>query len=264
MIIIEELINIHLNNKLYLSNVIKKEHYDVYYSNLIDDEYWNFAYLKNNNIILNEIIKNIKLDMNSINRKPIIYVTSNITNNQLQEQIKQSKIDLLYSDTWMVQNNLKEFENYKSQIDFYFKEVDEDLKEEFINAVFDGFSSDNKEEPYQSLSTGYRVALENSFTNNDKEYKIINYLGKNEKEIISTATVVYKNDKAIIYNVTTNKNYRRKGVCKKMMTNIIHELVKLNINEVCVQTEKGFYTEEVYKKMGFKEILLGKVYILKE
>lgn len=72
---------------------------------------------------------------------------------------------------------------------------------------------------------------------------------------------MHKGNKAIIYNVTTNRKYQRKGVCKQIMSDIIKDLIKLNINEVCVQTEKGFYTEQVYKNMGFKERLLGKAYI---
>jgi N-acetylglutamate synthase-like GNAT family acetyltransferase len=128
----------------------------------------------------------------------------------------------------------------------------------------DGFSGDNPEDPYESLSDGYKIALEKSFNKNDSEYQIIHYLGKKDEESISTATVVYKKDKAIIYNVTTNKKYQRNGVCKQLMSDIIQDLRKLNINEVCVQTEQGFYTEQVYKNMGFIERLLGKAYIEKE
>lgn len=43
----EEIINIHLQGQLYLyvSNILKKQDYDIYHSEIIDDEYWNFAYL---------------------------------------------------------------------------------------------------------------------------------------------------------------------------------------------------------------------------
>lgn len=100
-----------------------------------------------------------------------------------------------------------------------------------------GFSSDNPEDPYESLSDGYRIALEKSFNKTDSEYQVIHYLGEKEQEVISTATVVYKKDKAIIYNVTTNKKYKKQGACKQMMSDIIKDLIKLNINEICVQTE---------------------------
>ena len=39
----EELIDIHLNNGLYVASKILNKDYDIYYSDIIDDEYWNFA-----------------------------------------------------------------------------------------------------------------------------------------------------------------------------------------------------------------------------
>ncbi len=262
----EEFVDIHLNGQLYLylSNIIKKQDYHIYYSNLIDDEYWNFAYLKNNKASLKETFEDVKIDMSKLNRNAIIYITSNIIDSTLQKNIQNSELKSLYTDVWMTLDNLDKFEMYKSKIDFNIYKVDESLKKQFIQAVMDGFSGDNPEDPYESLSDGYKIALDKSFNGNDSEYKVIHYLGKKEQESISTATVVYKKDKAIIYNVTTNKKYQRKGVCKQLMSDVILDLQKLNINEICVQTEQGFYTEQVYKNMGFVERLLGKAYIEKE
>lgn len=259
----KEIIDVHLQGQLYLylSNIIKNKDYDIYYSEIIDDEYWNFAYLKNNKVLIKEIFENVKKNMNKLNRNPEIYITSNILNDTLQEQIENSNLQLLYTDVWMTLDNLKQFKKYKSQVDFSIHKVDEKLKEQFIQAIMDGFSGDNPEDPYGNLQNGYKVALEKSFSENNSEYKIIHYLGKKESESVSTATVVYRKDKAIIYNVTTNKQYQKKGVCKQMMSEIIQNLVKLKINTVCVQTEKGFYTEQVYKNMGFTEKILGKAYV---
>lgn len=262
----EEIIDIHLQGQLYLyiSNIIENKDYNIYHSEIIDDEYWNFAYLKNNEVSLKEIFENIKNDMNKLNRNPEIYITSNILNNKLKEQIEKSNLQLLYTDVWMTLDNLKQFKKYKSQINFSIHKVDERLKEQFIKAIMDGFSGDDPEDPYGNLSNGYKIALEQSFNENNSEYKVIHYLGKKESKSVSTATVVYRKDKAIIYNVTTNKQYQKKGVCKQMMSEIIQDLRNLNINIVCVQTEKGFYTEQVYKNMGFTEKILGKAYIEKE
>lgn len=262
----KDIIDIHLNGQLYLymSNKIEKKDYKIYYSDLINDEYWNFAYLKNKEVSLNEVFDEIKLNMNKLDRKPIIYISSNIIDSKLQENIRNSKLESLYTDVWMTLDNLEQFGLYKSKIDFSVYKVDETLKKQFIEAVMNGFSGDNPEDPYQSLSDGYKVALEKSFNENDSEYKVIHYLGKKDQAAISTATVVYKKQKAIIYNVTTKKQYQRNGVCKQMMSDIIQDLIKLNINEICVQTEQGFYTEQVYKNMGFIEKLLGKAYIEKE
>lgn len=262
----EEIINVHFGTQssLYFSSVIKSQDYDIYYSDVIDDEYWNIAYLKNNDVQLKEIFNEIKKEMVKSNKRPVIYITSNIMSLKLQEEIESLNIEPLYTDVWMTLDNLEKFGTYKSKIDFTVNRVDKNLKEQFINAVMNGFSGDDPEEPYQNLSEGYKIAIDKSFGENDSEYKVIHYLGIKGEESVSTATVIYRNNKAIIYNVTTNKKYQRQGVCKKMMSDIIQDLIKLNIDEVCVQTEQGFYTEKVYKKMGFKEKIIGKAYIEKE
>ena len=39
----KEFINIHLNGSIgfYITNKIEKPNYDIYYNDIIDDEYWN-------------------------------------------------------------------------------------------------------------------------------------------------------------------------------------------------------------------------------
>ncbi len=257
----EELIDIHLNNGLYVASKILNKDYDIYYSDIIDDEYWNFAYIKNNNINLNKIFIDIKNKMEKLNRDPIVYITSNMMNESLEKQIENSRLQIMYTDVWMILENFEQFELYKSKIDFSLDIVNEYSKEKFIQAIMDGFAGNNPEDPYNDLSDGYRIALNKSFLINQKEYKILHYLGTFENDAISTATVIYKGRNAIIYNVTTNKKYQRQGICKKMMSEIISNLNKLGVETVCLQTEQGFYTEQVYKSMGFKEVMLGKAYM---
>lgn len=262
----EEFLNIHLNGQLYLymSKIVNKQDYNIYYSDVIDDEYWNFAYLKKNDVSLKKIFEDVKLDMKSLNRMPVIYISSDIMNVKLEEEVRNLELKLLYTDVWMTLNDLEHFAKYKSKIDFSICKVNAALNNQFIQAVLDGFSGDDPEDPYGTLSDGYRIALEKSFKENDSEYKVIHYLGRKDQESISTATVVYRRDKAIIYNVTTNKKYQKNGVCKQMMSDIIQDLAKIGIEEVCLQTEQGYYTEQVYKNMGFAEKMLGKTYIEKE
>ena len=82
-------------------------------------------------IPLNDIFDEIKSNMNKLNRNPIIYITSNIIDSKLQENIKNSNLKLLYTDVWMTLDNLERFESYKSKIDFSVYKVDETLKEQF-------------------------------------------------------------------------------------------------------------------------------------
>ena len=260
---LEDLIDIHINGQLHLyaSNVIEKENYKIILSDLIDDSYWNYAYLKNVSTDLSKIWEEINSEMKKSNREPAIYITSNICSEELERKIKDINLECLYTDVWMVIEDLENFRNYRSKLNLKVNRVGEDLKEEFVQAIMDGFSGDNPDDPYESLSDGYRIALEQSMEKNDSQYKIVNYAGIFNEEVIATATVLYKGNKAIIYNITTNKKFQKQGVCKQMMSEIIEDLSKIGIQIVCLQTEQGFYTEQVYKNMGFKEVMIGRAYV---
>ena len=262
---LKDLINIHTNGQLelYTSKVIKRESYNIMLSDLIDDQYWNFAYLTNKNIDIKDTWEQIKNDMNANNRKPALYVMSTKNEIDFENELQEINLKCLYTDTWMINENLENFVKYNSKLDMKVVKVNKDLKTKFIQAVMEGFSGDNPDAPYESLSEGYKRALENCKENGEGDYKLINYLGTYNNKAISTATVIYNKDKAIIYNVTTNKNFQKQGVCKQLMSEIVKDLVELGITTACVQTEQGFYTEQVYKNMGFKEVMLGKAYIEK-
>ena len=257
----EEMIRLHLNGNLnlFFSDVIKSDNYDIYYSDVIEDEYWNYAYLKSGED-LEKTIKEVNSKMKQINRKPVIYITSNILDEKIKQDIKKLNLSLVYTDCWMFLDNLNEFKTYKSSIDFSIYKVDKRLQYQFVKTVMDGFSGDNPDDPYDQLPESYRITMEKSFQKKYENAEIINYIAMKNETPIGTATILYNENKAIVYNITTLKDYKRKGVCKRTMSYIINELKKLNIKEVCLQTEKGYYPEEIYKKMGFKEKLLGKAY----
>ena len=73
-------------------------------------------------------------------------------------------------------------------------------------------------------------------------------------------TIMYEKEIAYIYNVTTDINYRKMGICKKLMSYIFKRLTNLEIDVVVLQTEVGFYPEKIYKSMGFKELFKGVKY----
>ena len=261
----EDIIDFHLNVNLgtFFSNIINAENFDIYYSDVIEDQYWNYAYLKKGDIDLENTIKEIILKMEQINRKPVIYITSNIMNEKLEYDINRLKLNLLSTDCWMSLENLNEFKTYKSNFDFSIYKVDKELQNTFIKAVMDGFSGDDPDDPYGKLPEGYRISYKKIFQKKwEDDIKIINYIGMKSDKTVGTATVVNNKSKALIYNITTLKEYKRKGVCKQIMSNMINELNNLNIKEVWLQTEKGYYPEEVYRKIGFKEKFLGKAYAL--
>ena len=256
---LEKLIDIHFEGQkdIILSKEIVEKRYKIIYSEILNDEYWNLAFIKDNCDNLKEIWQKIKVKMNDLNRIPILYLLSNADN---EKQLIDFNLENIYTDVWLVLDNLNEFKNYESTINVNFEKVTEDEKSEYIQAIMDGFSSTDPKDPYGVLPEEYRKTYEIEFEHRGKKYKTIEYCGKSDGKMISTANAWYKDDCAIVYTVSTNKEYQKKGVCKSMMSYIVRDLKNIGIKTICVQTEQGFYTEQVYKKIGFREVMLGKAY----
>ncbi len=158
--------------------------------------------------------------------------------------------------------NMGILKNFDTDINLVWENIKKELQKRNRNPeIYIIPYKDYKLNPYEAVNDGYGTALYNSFQNLESEYKSIHYAGKYNREIVSTATVVYKKENAIIYNVTTKKQYQKMGICKEMMSYIISDLREKGVKNVCVQTEQGYYTEKAYANMGFKEIMLGRVFV---
>lgn len=250
--IIDILMDIHLNNGIY-NKRIPYEFYDIYYSDIIDDEYWNYALIKDKNANLKKICEDIYEKMTKLDRKSVLYSPMILKQNYLKE---------LYTDIWLMLDNIDNFPQYKSDLDIKIVKVNKEDVDDFVDAVINGFSTGDKDDPYAYLPDSYHVAMLNSFKS---DYNFINnYCVKYNEEIIGTATIIYRNNYAIMYNVTTNKKYKKHGVFKELMSEMIKDLKKIGITIICCQTEKNCYPELIYKKIGFKEIMQATAYEIKE
>ena len=252
---LNDLIDIHLNGDIDLKRIIKED-YDILYSDIVPDIDYNYAFLKNSNVNIDEVLNNIKQDLKALNRKPAIYILSNIMNDNL----KSNYLELNHTDTWMVLDDIKE---YKTDLNInYSRLLQEDLSE-FVDTFMINFSSDDPNEPYQGLDDGYRKTFTDNFQSHDG-FKSIYYCGKLNNKIICTTMGIYKNDSIILYAGSVDKELRGKGIFKDFLNYIVKDLKSMNINNICLQTEKGYYPERLYSKVGFKEVLRGTFYNIKE
>ncbi len=253
---LEKLIEIHFEGQLKIgsSEKIERENYDVQYSKMIADWYWNYAFLKSPEVDLKALWKEIKSDMQKLERQPVLYLMSNRDNSKIEKQLGDCHLENLYTDCWMAIENLECFPAYESKLQVEISQVKEEEKAQFVQAVMEGFSSDDPEDPYGTLPEEYRKIYDLKFE--DGEFHKLEYCAKYKEEMVGTANLWYKGECAIIYSVSTKKEFQKQGICKKMMSNIIKDLRKLGIDTVCVQTEKGFYTEKIYQNMGFEEVML--------
>jgi ribosomal protein S18 acetylase RimI-like enzyme len=256
--LVKKLETLHLNGSIYLYMSRKESYnnYDLYFSDFIDDYYWNFAA---NIQSLN--IKTFKQDWQEIknifeknNRQPALYIspTSCLYNDRESLGLKP-----LFNDSWLILKDLANYPQYKSDLDLSIEIVDNSNIEDFIEAVSNGFASDDPNDPYHGLTEGYRIALRNSIGDKKGKYQITHILVKYNKEVVGTLTINYDDESSCLYNITTKKDYKRKGICKELMSYVVNYLHKKNIKIVCLQTEVGFYTEQVYLRLGFEKLFEG-------
>jgi ribosomal protein S18 acetylase RimI-like enzyme len=262
--LINKLQEFHFNGQLnlYLSTREHYDKFDLFLSDCIEDSHWNFAScLKvDSQKEFMEAWEQIKSIMARKKRVPAVYITPLSSAYQYKDKIVSDNFKIIYSDIWMMLENVSCLAKYKSKFDIVITEVGEKDKEKFVDTIMEGFRTDDPNEPYGDMGDYYKDVLLKSFENSNKEYIIKHFMAQHNGIPTSTATVIVKDDIACLYNVATIKKYKNNGICKELMSDIFDRLLQSKISTIFLQTEKGSYVEEFYKKLGFKPAFEGICY----
>lgn len=224
-----------------------------------DDDYLNLAInikSKNEREFDEDFIK-IKEIMNNKKRKASVFINNNDLLNTID--FKSKGLEISDNSVWLMKDNLKEFIICDSNIPVNVSKISKEEEQDYSKIVERGFLRNSKEDPYDGLSESVIEAINRSCYINDK-FITEHYVAKYQDKIVGTMTIMYEKEIAYIYNVTTDINYRKMGICKKLMSYIFKRLTNLEIDVVVLQTEVGFYPEKIYKSMGFKELFKGVKY----
>lgn len=224
-----------------------------------DDDYLNLAInIKSKNAKeFEEDFKNIKEIMNKYGRKASVFINNEVLLNTVD--FRSKGLEISDNSVWLIKDDLKNTIACENDIHINISKVNKEEEQEYPYIVESGFTKNSKEDPYDGLAKSVVEAIKRSCYINDR-FNTEHYVARYNKEIVGTITIMYEKEIAYIYNVTTNINYRRMGICKQLMSHIFKRLVELGIDKVVLQTEKGFYPEKIYKGMGFKEIFIGVKY----
>ncbi|MBQ6991539.1 MAG: GNAT family N-acetyltransferase [Clostridia bacterium] len=259
MVSLEKIQDYNYEGQRLLFEKSKRLDYDRFTILLIDefnDDYLNLAInIKAQNAKeFEEDYIRIKEIMNKHNRKTSVFINNDVLLSTVD--FKSKGLEISDSSVWLMRDNLKDFIKYEKDIEIDISKISKEEETEYPLLVENGFKKNSKEDPYDGLSQSVIDAIKRScYTNN--EFTTEHYVARYNKKIVGTITIMYEKEIAYIYNVTTDVNYRRKGVCKQLMSHIFNRLIEIGIDEVVLQTESGFYPEKIYKKMGFKEIFKG-------
>lgn len=224
-----------------------------------DDDYLNLAIniKAKNEQEFDEDFINIKKIMNKNQRKASVFINNDALLNTVD--FKSKGLEISDNSVWLMKDNLKDSIKFKSDIPITISKISKEEKQDYSKIVERGFLRNSKEDPYDGLSESVIEAINRSCYINDK-FTTEHYVAKYQEKIVGTITIMYEKEIAYIYNVTTDVNFRKMGICKQLMSYVFKRLTEVGIDEVVLQTEVGFYPEKIYKSMGFKELFKGVKY----
>ena len=128
--------------------------------------------------------------------------------------------------------------------------------EEMIKAYQTGDADD----PYGDLDSIYKEVYEN-YKKVENEYTDEFYFAKVNDEIVGITSGVYDNEIYGIYGLAVKKDFRCKGIGKKIIKQQLQMCKDKKLKLAFLQTEEGYYPADTYRKLGFKDVCTEYYYI---
>lgn len=219
-------------------------------SKIMDDYFWNLAYLKNkiDNNVLSEIEDKFKI----INRTPSMYIgVYDSSFNDNKKFLLDNGYRLIDNGVFMI---LSDYKNIDIKLNIKVVETENEYND-FMKVLSSAYN-DNVENPDENVYEGavtkcYYDAIKNSI-GNGKTYHILGY---NEDNIpVSVATLNINNGIGGINNVGTRQGYWNKGYSKQVISYLINLFKEKGGNDLLLCTEYQSKNQTYYEKLGFKEI----------
>lgn len=237
-----------LLNGMFFDNKRETDNYILCTSKVMDDYFWNIAYLKNK--INEETLNNLENEFKNINRVSSIYLSKNdIGYNENKELLFENGYTKNNTDVYMlleesmkidINTHIKIVENKKEYNDFM----------KVLSSAYNDILENAEENVYANAVTEcYYNAIKNTI--NSKEHiHIIVY----DKDIpVSVATLNYINGIGGINNVGTAQGYWNKGYGKQLISYLISKFEHLGGGLLTLSTEYHSKNQQFYEKLGFRE-----------
>ena len=246
-----------LLNGMFFDTKEETNNYILCTSGVMDDYFWNMAYLKTkaNENVLSEIENKLK----AISRIPAIYIGRD---DQYFDDNKRFLLDNGYklndTDVFMILNDYKEID-----ININIKVVENeseynDFMKVLASAYNDSIENLSDNVYADAVTKCYYDAVKNSI-NSSKTYHIIGY---NEDYIpVSVATLNIVDGVGGINNVGTAQGFWNKGYSRQVLSYLIKKFKENNGEHLLLCTEYHTKNQTYYEKLGFKEIYVMEQYI---
>lgn len=240
--------------------------YKIAYHNKIKDCWYNFItdIDVESKEEFDEVIKLAEEKINEKNRKVAISVlpySKEVYNNK-EIYFTSNEYELVSEEVWQIFEDFENVEKIDCNCDLEIKLETTDDMSLYAENMISTYQTGEKDDPYGALDSAYKEAFLD-YKEKANDVKTDFYLVKLNDEIIGVSQGVYNNEFYAIYSVAIKKAYRAKGIGKKVIKKQLEICKKNNIKLAFLQTEKGFYPEKLYQKIGFKNFFEQQYYIKK-
>lgn len=237
-----------LLNGMFFDKKEENENYILCSSKVMDDYFWNIAYLKTN---FNEkMLNELEEKFNNINRNPSLYIGCDEDNySENKSFIIKTGYEINNTDVFM-----QLITPHKSEINIEIKVVENEKEyNDFMKVLSSAYNDtiENSEENVyaDAVTECYYNAVKNTI-NSNKHYHIIAYA---DNIPVSVATLNYIDGVGGINNVGTAQGYWNKGYGKQVLTYLIDLFEKLGGGILTLSTEHNSKNQKFYEKLGFEE-----------
>lgn len=233
----------------------ENEKYILCTSTLMDDTFWNLAYLKSK--IYEADILEIESKLSKKNRIPCLYIgRDDIYYKENKELILDNGYRINDTDVFMILDKYKDVDvNIRVKIVENEKEYNDFMK--VLSSAYNDNIENAKENVYADAVTKcYYDAVKMSI-NKGKTYHIIGY---DNNMPVSVATLNIFNEIGGINNVGTAQGYWNKGYSKQVLTYLIKLFKEKGGKDLLLCTEYYSKNQTYYEKLGFREIYIMEQY----
>ena len=257
---------IYSNQGLYIENIFEKEKYIMTYSSKIDDIYSNYvinlkAKSKEEFDIIN---KEVKTKMEKLDRN-VCYIVTPFDGHLYENRkniFENNAFKEAENEVWQIFDDLDKIDEIYTNCNLNITlERTKDMGK-FAKLNDECFSTDDIDDPYGSLNSGYINAYK-SYLEEENKYKKEFYFIKLDNELIGVTVSVYGKDICGLCGLAIKKEYRRKGIGKEVLKKQLQICKDKNKKFAFLQTEEGFYPAKLYRKIGFKDVCNVYYYTLK-
>ncbi|MBO4245532.1 MAG: GNAT family N-acetyltransferase [Bacilli bacterium] len=242
---------------MFFDNIEETLKYVLCTSKVMDDCFWNLAYLKDK-VDTNDIIE-IENKLKVMDRLPCVYIgrDDNYYNDN-KKKLLNMNYQIKDTDVFMILDNF-----LKIDININVKVVEteqeyNDFMKVLSSAYNDNFENEDENVYADAVTKCYYDAVKASI-NNGKTYHIIGY---NEDNIpVSVATLNIDNGIGGINNVGTHQGYWNLGYNKQVLTYLINLFKEKGGESLILCTEHHSKNQIYYERLGFREIYVMEQYV---